>query len=394
VPADLPSQELRYTNTRNNEQGPSSALPSKASIKPVHRIPKVSNDSGAVPSSPTSSKDSESSKKTTISYLSQKTKIGAPSLSNGLVSSLAGGTAAIDSLGNGLVSSLTDLFDRMAIPKATPEGNESLYSERTDSKNGSIDGENRVTEANKCVSDDDSGMSASPWLIEKIESTLGPKSANADLASMNGKSQKSHRTEPRKLRSRKEGSEVSYGSRSSNYSRFSNHDVASIMSAVSSSMSTDILAQQKPDEITFTKTSRSTLEDGIKRLELQLAALDQKENDDSASSITMSSVTWGSFSTISARSRTNRNRKKVLVIVPPGKLGVILADQHDGNGTVISSIKNGSPVTGILKPGDRLIAVDEIAVVEMSCSQITSLIASRAENERRFTVMTTVFNKN
>ena len=86
-------------------------------------------------------------------------------------------------------------------------------------------------------------------------------------------------------------------------------------------------------------------------------------------------------------------RVQVIVCVPPGKLGVILADLHDGNGTVINSIKSGSPVERILKPGDKLIAVDEIAVVEMSCSQITSLIASRAEKERRFTVMTTVIKK-
>eukprot|EP00536_Pseudo-nitzschia_multiseries_P007786 jgi/Psemu1/305221/fgenesh1_kg.187_\ len=158
-------------------------------------------------------------------------------------------------------------------------------------------------------------------------------------------------------------------------------------------MSADIIAQKQPEEISFVKTSRDTLEDGIKRLELQLAALDQKENDDTTSSVTMSSITAGSFSTISARSRTVRNRKRVLVIVPPGKLGVILADQHDGNGTVINSIKTGSPVTGVLKPGDRLIAVDEVAVIEMSCSQITSLIASRADRERRFTVMTTVVNQ-
>ena len=127
---------------------------------------------------------------------------------------------------------------------------------------------------------------------------------------------------------------------------------------------------------------------------MQLAALDQKANNDTASSVTMSSVTGGSFSTISARSRISRNRKRVLVVVPPGKLGVILADQHDGNGTVINSIKTESPVAGILKAGDKLIAIDEIAVVEMSCSQITSLIASRADRERRFTVMTSILNIN
>jgi hypothetical protein len=382
-------------------------------------------------------------------------KDGAPkieSIGNGIVSTLKDGAPKIESLGNGLVSSLTDIFDRMAIPKITPEGNESLhsetsnsrkgsgnvdlkraralqvvvktvsdgseslYSETSDSRNGSLSGSLKMTKAPqvvpKTVSDDDSGISAaSPWLMEKIENTLGPKSDHADLASMTSKSfksrhtQTSNRTHGHRARtngsevsygsrtasqkSRANGSEVSYGSRSS-YTRFSSPDVASIMSKVSASMSADILAEQRPEEVSFAKSTRTTLEEKKKRLEQQLADLDEKENKDAASSVTMSSVTWGSYSTLSARSRTNRDRRQVIVCVPPGKLGVILADQHDGKGTKITSIKSGSPVERILKPGDRLVAVDEIAVVEMTCSQITSLIASRAEKERRFTVMTTV----
>jgi hypothetical protein len=299
------------------------------------------------------------------------------------------------------------MFDRMAIPKITPEGNESLCSEPTaDSRVGSRSGAKAAKVGSfgvvsKTVSDDDSGISASPWLMEKIENTLGPKSVNADLASMTSTSKKSRHTEKSKPRTvghksrnrNKNGSEVSFGSKSS-YSRFSSPDVASIMSKVSSSMSADMFGQETPEEISFAKNSRSTLQENIKRLESQLEALDGKEEkNDAASSVTMSSVTWASFSTISARSKTYRNRRQVHVYVPPGKLGVILADQHDGNGTTITSIKSGSPVERILKPGDKLVAVDEIAVVEMSCSQITSLIASRADQERRFTVMTTAIQK-
>jgi len=372
---------------------------------------------------------SQSSKTTSMSALSTDTKTGAPTidcLNSGIVDSLKDGVTTIDSLGNGivnalsdsldggivssvkdraphierlgngLVSSLTDIFDRMAIPKITPEGNESLDTERTsESKNRYLGKESKEPPHGimHMVSDDDSGVSASPWLMEKIEDTLGPKSVNADMASLTSKSLKSRKSEKSRRTQgskKKIGSEVSHGTRSTYNSRLSRQDVASIMSRASLSMSADILAQQTPEEISFARTSRSTLEDGIKRLELQLAALDQ---NDAASSVTMSSVTWGSFSTISARSRTHRNRRRVLVVVPPGRLGVILADHHNGQGTTISSIKPESPVAGILKPGDRLVAVDEIAVVDMSCSQITSLIAARASKERRFTVMTTVFKR-
>jgi hypothetical protein len=436
------SQKARDTKTRKLPHISSIALRWRTERKPMTPMPKKeTNDENKATISPEEDK-SQSSKKTTVSDMSKDTKTGAPtidclssgivctlkdgvttidslgngivnslkegapkidSFSNGIVSSLMEGAPHIESLGNGLVSSLTDMFDRMAIPKITPEGNESLCSEPTaDSRNGAPSAKiASFGVVPKTISDDDSGISASPWLMEKIENTLGPISVNADLASMTSKSHKSRHTEKSKLRTighksrnNNNGSEVSFGSKSS-YSRFSSPDVASIMSKVSSSMSADMFGQQTPEEISFVKTSRSTLEDNIKRLESQLAALDEKEEkNDSASSVTMSSVTWASFSTISARSKTYRNRRQVHVYVPPGKLGVILADQHDGNGTTITSIKSGSPVERILKPGDKLVAVDEIAVVEMSCSQITSLIASRADQERRFTVMTTVIQKN
>ena len=361
------------------------------------------------------------------------------SLSNGIVNSLRDGAPHIEKMGNGLVTSLTDIFDRMAIPKITPEEyGESSVASMTSQSEFTRTTEKTVSKdkfLTKTISDDeDSGISASPWLMEKIENTLGPKSVHADLASLN--SHKTPRTPRRnqngsevsygsrntlgqksrnrhhhgsevsfgsrksyyRNRNRHNGSEVSFGSKNSRYSQYSNHDVTSLMSKASASMSGDMFAGETPEEISFVKTSRSALEEKKKRLEQQLAQLDENENNsvnnaDKASSVTMSSVTWGSFSTISSRSRTFRDRRQVIVCVPPGKLGVILADLHDGKGTVINSIKSGSPVERILKPGDKLIAVDEIAVVEMSCSQITSLIASRAEKERRFTVMTTVIKK-
>jgi tryptophanase len=146
---------------------------------------------------------------------------------------------------------------------------------------------------------------------------------NADTESLNGKTNRSQQSRSKQgLGGRKNGSEVSYGSYGS---RFSHHDVASVMSAVSSSMSTEFLAQQGR-EISINKAKKS-LEHDLKRLEKQLAALDP-DNTTTTSSITMSSITGASFSTISARSRATLNRKKrIVVMVPPGKLGVILADR-------------------------------------------------------------------
>jgi hypothetical protein len=45
-------------------------------------------------------------------------------------------------------------------------------------------------------------------------------------------------------------------------------------------------------------------------------------------------------------------------------------------------------VVGLFFPGDTLVAVDHIMVENLRCSQITSLIAARATNERTLTVQT------
>jgi hypothetical protein len=42
----------------------------------------------------------------------------------------------------------------------------------------------------------------------------------------------------------------------------------------------------------------------------------------------------------------------------------------------------------MLNPGDKLVQVDNVIVESLACSQITSLIASRAEHERQLTVIT------
>lgn len=235
---------------------------------------------------------------------------------------------------NGIVGSMARLFENMAIPASTPEENESDVSELLGSQNESpvVHDETKQNEEeddsldvseSDVVLDDDSGMSPSPWLMNETEKILGPRSVNADTESLNGKISRSQLSKSKQgLGGRKNGSEASYGSYGS---RFSHHDVASVMSAVSSSMSTDFLAQEC-GEISINKAKKS-LEHDLKRLEKQLAALDH-DNTTTTSSITMSSITGASLTTISARSRAKLNRKKrIVVMVPPGKLGVILADR-------------------------------------------------------------------
>lgn len=81
--------------------------------------------------------------------------------------------------------------------------------------------------------------------------------------------------------------------------------------------------------------------------------------------------------------------RRVVVVAPPGKLGVTLADHHDGKGIIVSSVRSHSSVKGKLRPGDKLVAVDDDDVTNMMVSNITAMMASRSSKERRLTLVTT-----
>ena len=75
-------------------------------------------------------------------------------------------------------------------------------------------------------------------------------------------------------------------------------------------------------------------------------------------------------------------------MAPQGKLGVILANKHDGKGTVVLEVHPDSPLLDMVKIGDKLLAIDGLPVSDLACSQITSIIAARQSHQRRLTVLT------
>jgi hypothetical protein len=229
---------------------------------------------------------------------------------------------------------ISKLLESLSIPASTPEGNESSdLSDFMETAAKDLDPPNKKLDAFEDMffasddddeaddADDDSGMSPSPWLREQTEKVLGPRSVNADTESLGGRSNRSLHSKTTK--GRRNGSDTSFGSGS----RFSAHHISSVMSAVSSTMSNDIL-EQTGGEVTLKKSTKETLESDKKRLEAQLAALN--DTGTTTSSVTMTSITGASLSlsTMSARSKRRASkRKRVVVMVPPGKLGVILANR-------------------------------------------------------------------
>jgi hypothetical protein len=206
------------------------------------------------------------------------------------------------------------------------------------------------------ISSDSTGKSPGTWLFDTVEKTLGPRSVSADMESLCG-SVRSH----------------------------SQH---------SSSRSASRRNSGKFDSV-----APHVLEHEMKRLEVQLAALDNEQ-------MTISSVRAGtsvagtSFCTIRPRNKAAKvsRKNRTVLLVPPGKLGIVLANRQGGNGqggkgTVIAEIRSTSVLKGMLSQGDRLIAVDGEDVSGMLVSQITSLMASNASRERRLTLLTSVVSK-
>jgi C-terminal processing protease CtpA/Prc len=69
---------------------------------------------------------------------------------------------------------------------------------------------------------------------------------------------------------------------------------------------------------------------------------------------------------------------------PPGPLGLVV--DTTPNGPIVHSIKPQSPLMGILKPGDFVLAVDSIDTTSMNAATLTKLMAKKAnQNQRKIT---------
>lgn len=128
--------------------------------------------------------------------------------------------------------------------------------------------------------------------------------------------------------------------------------------------------------------SPGSLHNDLRLLERNLVE-DIQSGDDYSRSTDGASTTRSSLITVE-----QVNTQRVIVVAPPGKLGVTLADHHDGKGIVIAEVRPYSSMKGKMAPGDKLVAVDDQDVSNMVVNQITSMMASRSSQERRLTLLT------
>ena len=249
---------------------------------------------------------------------------------------------------------------------------------------------------------DESDEAAESWYFDQVTRAIGPQGIAADLESLSGRSHlsgggrshKSHRSTKSKRRSRRSSGEsvnskdskrsnTSRRSRSSRYSHRSTKSYISQMSEQSRSVANDLL-----------------------RLEMQLAMVGQQQSQQNTSNA--SATDEPSKSSVgpegghrSSRSRASSasgrrtssaaaaRRSRITVMAPPGKLGIILANKADSKGTVVSGVRTSSVLAEKISPGDRIVAIDGEDVSLMTVSEITTIMARKADFERTLTVLTT-----
>lgn len=159
-----------------------------------------------------------------------------------------------------------------------------------------------------------------PWLFDAIEQTLGPRSSGADIETLSGRSSRSVRSNL-SLRSRPccKGSESS-----------------SIMATIGVTRSAN---DSHETGVTRPRHNRQNAPQGMDMQPLERPEIDR-----------ISTISTSSSSTYKSASYTLTKE----LTVPPGKLGVVLADHHDGRGAVIANVRLDSVVVGRLLPGDKI----------------------------------------
>lgn len=230
---------------------------------------------------------------------------------------------------------------------------------------------------------EDTDEAAESWLFDEVTGALGPRGIAADLESLSGRSQtsgggrshKSHRSKS-KRRSRRASSGESVNSKDSRRSRSSRYSHKSTRSYISQ----------------MSEQSRSVAND-LLRLEMQLAMVGQggqsNNNGDDKSQSNRSHRSTRSRAKSSARSiGSTARRSRITVMAPPGKLGIILANKADSKGTVVSGVRTSSVLAEKISPGDRIVAIDGEDVSLMTVSEITTIMARKADYERTLTVLT------
>lgn len=238
----------------------------------------------------------------------------------------------------------------------------------------------------RLMADDASSGSDSdePWLFDAVEQTLGPRSPDADLDSISVRSNRSGMSN-RSNRSNKSNRSSQSKPRAKHHPPPAHHRNSPVPVQKKAIDSMDNSSQRghgkfplSPSAVSRVRSNpikRSgeyksdfdgpilprSLENDLKRLEANLqeavSRIKPTTGTDQLSASSFSLSSSGVGKSLPRHHSSERNKSsgtQMVVVVPPGKLGVILADRHDGKGTVVSEVRSSSAMSGMLTPGDKL----------------------------------------
>jgi hypothetical protein len=76
------------------------------------------------------------------------------------------------------------------------------------------------------------------------------------------------------------------------------------------------------------------------------------------------------------------------IMAPPGSLGIIISNLSKSKGTMVSDVLTKSVLLDKVLPGDRIIAVDGEDVSLLTAAELSKIIASKKESEKKLTIVT------
>ena len=79
--------------------------------------------------------------------------------------------------------------------------------------------------------------------------------------------------------------------------------------------------------------------------------------------------------------------KRLTVVAPRGKLGIVVNNENDGDLPIVHAVKDESVLYGKVNVGDLLISVDEVDCRGMSAVNVSRLISSRSQNPTRMLIL-------
>lgn len=85
----------------------------------------------------------------------------------------------------------------------------------------------------------------------------------------------------------------------------------------------------------------------------------------------------------------NLSEQVLVIMAPPGKLGISL-DTPENGAPFVYSIKDVSPLVGKLMEGDRVIAIDDEDVRLLTAVKISKILSKKSGNTRKLTIARTV----